>query len=408
MTLLRTTPAVALTSAIVLTTLTALTASALPAHAGSSDPWVRSWGANTVGQLGNGNTVQQTTPTAVQGIARADVQELSAGGTEAVTTPAAPATTFAIALLKDGTVRSWGSNRDGQLGNGTTTNDDHPAAVAKLSGISHVSAGLNHALAVQGGRVLSWGGNGSGQLGNGTTSATASTTPVAVQSLSGIDKVGAGCDFSVALHKNGTVWAWGSGADGRLGNGATAASNIPKQVKDLADVESISVGCRHVLARTTDGTVKAWGHNNKGQLGNDTIATTGAENHSKVPVDVQFLDSVAKVSATASSSFAILSDASVSAWGDNAGFLLGDRTTIDRTTPVPIETPLGVKDIAGSAEHTLAVLDNGSVVAWGTNAGGQLGNGSTTSSAEPVQTLPPGSDVSRVAAAINARSSFAY
>ncbi|MEV7541094.1 chromosome condensation regulator RCC1 [Streptomyces sp. NPDC089915] len=389
-------------------TLTALATSALTAHADSSDPWVRSWGSNTGSQLGNGNTVQQLTPANVLGIARQDVQELGAGGAEGTGsgTTATPGTAFAVALLKDGTVMSWGSNTSGQIGNGTTTAQAAPAAVAGLSGISHVAAGLNHALAVRNGRVLSWGSNTSGQLGNGVAGADpggVQRTPVPVQSLDRVVDVGAGCDFSVALRDNGTVWAWGSAADGRLGNDDDKTnSSTPKQVKALTDVVGISVGCGHVLALAADGTVKAWGKNSDGQLGNDSRA------QSAVPVTVQYLDSVAKVAATTNGSFAILDDGSLKAWGDNNSGQLGDGYTDDRTTAVPIDAVQGVKEIAGGPDHTIAALDNGSVVAWGANANGQLGNGSLVSSAAPTVSLPAGSDISHVSAATNGRSSFAY
>ncbi|MFF4013147.1 RCC1 domain-containing protein [Streptomyces sp. NPDC001717] len=398
------------TTTVTLTTALALTALGAPtftARADSSNPWVRSWGNNSGAQLGNGNTQQQLTPTNVLGIARQDVQELAAGGTDATTgTPATAATAFAVALLKDGTVMSWGANTSGQVGNGTLTIQYAPAAVAGLSGVSHVAAGLNHALAVQNGRVLSWGGNASGQLGNGVTAADpggVQKTPVRVQSLDRVVDIGAGCDFSVALRDNGTVWAWGSGSDGRLGTGAEANSNTPKQVKDLADVVAISVGCNHVLALAADGTVKSWGRNTDGQLGNDSTTK------SAVPVTVQYLDSVARVSATTNGSFAVLDDGSVRGWGDNNSGQLGDGSTDDRTTAVPIDSVRGVKEIAGGPDHTIAALDNGSVIAWGSNAGGQLGNGSgSTASTSPVVALPPGSDISHVAAPTNGKSGYAY
>ncbi|MEU4105023.1 hypothetical protein AB0F16_31375 [Streptomyces tanashiensis] len=151
-------------STLLLTTLTAVTALAAPclsAHAAGTDPWVRAWGENAQGQLGNGSVLAQQTPAAVTGITRDDVRELSGGGGGA----AAAANPFAVALLKDGTVKSWGNNATGQLGNGTLTAQSFPATVAGLSGVSEVSAGLNHVLAVKGGRVLAWGSNASKQLG---------------------------------------------------------------------------------------------------------------------------------------------------------------------------------------------------------------------------------------------------
>ncbi|MFD3653681.1 RCC1 domain-containing protein [Streptomyces sp. NPDC058620] len=381
-------------------TLAALAAPCLPAHAAPSDPWVRAWGINNLGQLGNSTYVNQQTPADVQGIARDSVREMSGGGD-------ADKNSFAIALLKDGTVKSWGANLTGQLGNGTLVAQPFPGAVAGLSGVSEVSAGSNHVLAVRGGRVLSWGSNAKGQLGNGVTAADPAgvqKTPVDVQSLNKVKDVGAGCDFSVALRQDGTVWAWGDGANGRIGNGdnTNVARNTPQRVKDLEDIVSISVGCAHVLALTADGTVRSWGKNTEGELGNDSMAD------SNVPVDVHHLDGVAKISANAYTNFAILDDASVSAWGKNDVGQLGDDTTTIRTTPVPIAPLQGATEVVSGFDYTVAALDDGSVISFGANANAQLGDGTVTATRKPVTVLPAGSGVAHVAAATTGKSTFAY
>ncbi|WKD31119.1 RCC1 domain-containing protein [Streptomyces xanthophaeus] len=377
-------------------TLTALTAATpcLSAQAAGTDPWIRAWGDNARGQLGNGSVLAQQTPAAVVGVTRDDVRELVAGGGDA--------NAFAIALLRDGTVKSWGANLTGQLGNGTTTNQSFPATVTNLSGVTEVSAGASHALAVKGGRVLAWGDNAKKQLGTGLDTTNPHKTPVDVQSLDKVRDVGAGCDFSVALRQDGTVWTWGSGANGRLGNGEDTDQATPQKVPDLADAESISVGCDHVLALTADGTVKAWGKNAEGQLGNDSTAD------SNKPVDVAHLDAVAKVFATSASGFAVLDDGSVAGWGKNTEGQLGDGTKANRTTPVPLDHLKGVQDVDGGADFTLAALDDGSVVGWGANALGQLGDGSTTAPTSPTNALPPGSQITHVSATLTGKSGFAY
>ncbi|MGW4055682.1 RCC1 domain-containing protein [Streptomyces sp. NPDC004779] len=372
---------------------------AAPAHAEPRDPWVRAWGLNIGGQLGNGTTLDRTTPGSVTGLARADVRELSAGGFNSNLS-------FALALLTDGTVLSWGGNTSGQLGDGGTAQRGFPAAVAGLSGVSTVAAaGGPFALAVRDGRVLAWGTNAYGQLGNGLTTpdgAGSTTRPTGVQSLDGVEDVSGGCEHSVALRKDGTVWTWGRNSVGQLGNGGDTDRNTPQKVPGLDDVVAVAAGCLHTLALTADGTVKAWGHNAKGQLGD------ARTEHSKVPVDVQHLDGVAKVFAGAYQSYAVMRDGSVRAWGWNGLGQLGDGTTTDRTTPVPLPLPDGVLEIAGGWQHALAVLADGSVVAWGDNGNGQLGNGTTAASLAPVTALPAGSGSARVAASVANKSSYAY
>ncbi|MFF3608449.1 RCC1 domain-containing protein [Streptomyces sp. NPDC002463] len=366
-----------------------------PAHAEPRDPWARAWGLNTAGQLGNGTTLNQQTPSSVQGLARSDVREFAAGGGNNVNS-------FGLALLHDGTVQAWGGNSNGQLGNGTTTGQGFPAAVAGLSDVSRVAAGVHFAFAVRGGRVLAWGDNAFGQLGNGATDSAATTRPVSVQSLDKVKDIAAGCYHAAALREDGTVWTWGRNTDGQLGTGSTADRNTPKKVPGVVDAVAIAIGCYHTLALTADGTVKAWGRGTYGQLGNDDTDSSPS------PVDVKHLDGVARIYSGSYHNFAVLDDGSVRAWGWNAGGQLGDGTAVNRTTPVPAPALSGVQELAGGWKHTLAVLDDGSVLAWGDNSSGQLGDGTTTSSLTPVVALPPGSGTTRVAASTVWQSSYAY
>lgn len=377
-------------------TLLALALAATPATAEPRDPWVRSWGLNTAGQLGNGATLDQQTPSAVQGLARSDVRALAGGGGN-------NGNSFALALLHDGTVQAWGGNSHGQLGNGTTTAQGFPTTVTGLSGVSRVAAGVHFAFAVRGGRVLAWGDNAFGQLGNGATDSAATTRPVAVQSLNKVKEVAAGCYHAAALREDGTVWTWGRNTDGQLGIGSTTDQNTPKKVPDLVDAVAIAIGCHHTLALTADGTVKAWGRGSYGQLGNDSTDSSPS------PVDVRHLDDVARIYGGGYHNVAVLDDGSLRAWGWNTAGQLGDGTTVDRTTPVPLSAPAlsGVQALAGGWKHTLAVLDDGSVLAWGDNSSGQLGDGTTTGSLTPVTALPPGSGATRVAASTVWKSSYA-
>ncbi|MDV5148785.1 chromosome condensation regulator RCC1 [Streptomyces sp. SBC-4] len=376
--------------------LAALVLATAPAHAEPRDPWVRAWGQNNSGQLGNGTTLDQLTPSAVKGLAREDVRELASGGwtTNQV---------FALALLRDGTLQSWGGNVSGQLGDGTTVNRAFPAAVAGLSGVTGIAAGLDFSMALRGGRVLSWGSDAFGQLGNGLPDPSGATTlPVAVQSLNRVKAISAGCQFALALREDGTVWTWGRNHEGQLGIGSLTDRNTPQRVAGLENIVAVKAGCRHALALTSDHTVKAWGRNGSGELGNDST------DPSTVPVDVKHLDHVAEIFAGPYHNLALLDDGSVRSWGENWAGQLGDGTKVKRTTPVPLPRLSGVSSLLGGWNFTLALLDDQSVLAWGENDLGQLGDGSTTSSLTPVVALPPGSGTTRLASATAWKSSYAY
>ena len=101
-----------------------------------------------------------------------------------------------------------GDGRYGQLGDGTTTGSSLPVAVSELSGVTAVSAGGEHGLALlSNGTVMAWGDNDEGELGNGTTGGRCDV-PVPVSGLSGVTAISAGTRYSLALLSNGTVMAW--------------------------------------------------------------------------------------------------------------------------------------------------------------------------------------------------------
>ena len=147
-----------------------------------------------------------------------------------------------LALKADGTVWAWGSNDDGQLGDGTTTLRPTPVQVCGLTGVVAVAARGFHSLSLKAdGTVWAWGDNELGQLGDGTTASR--TTPVQVAGLTGIVAIAAGSLHSLALKGDGTVWAWGSNDQGQLGDGSsqirtTPAQTIPPGSPDLSVVKS--------------------------------------------------------------------------------------------------------------------------------------------------------------------------
>ncbi|MFB7369465.1 RCC1 domain-containing protein [Streptomyces sp. NPDC056222] len=355
-------------SAGLLVLLTTLAAFALPAPmAAAQAQRVESWGDNGVGQLGDGTDTDRHTPVTVSGLTAAGVTGLAAGRIHG------------LALLSNGTVKAWGHNFFGQLGDGTTTNHPTPGGVRELSGVTAVAAGCGHSLALlSDGTVRAWGDNALGQLGIGVTGGT-STTPVPVSGLSKVTAVATSCDHSLALLSDGTVRAWGGNSTGQLGNGTTTDSNVPVPVSGLGGVRDIAAGFNHSLARLANGTVRAWGGNSTGQLGNGTTAD------SNVPVPVSGLGGVRDVAAGGFFSLARLANGTVRAWGNNSNGELGNGSAVGESpVPVPVSGLGGVRDIAAGSSHSLARLANGTVRAWGGNSTGQLGNGTTDDSNVPV------------------------
>jgi VCBS repeat-containing protein len=330
-----------------------------------ADGSVWTWGDNRYGQLGDGTTNTRPEPAQVTGLS----------GVVAVAT----GDWHTVALRSDGTVWAWGAN-GGQLGDGTTTERWVPVQVIGLSGVVAVAAKANHTVALKSdGTVWTWGGNNYGQLGDGTN--IPRSQPGQVAGLSGITAIAAGGSQTVALKSDGTVWAWG--------NNAFTVQWQPVQVTGLSGITAIAAGELHTVALKNDGTVCAWGENALGQLGDGT--TTG----SPQPVQVMGLSGVTAVSAGVYHTVALRSDGTVWAWGNNPSGQLGDGTTTNRSQPVQVTGLSGAASISGGYGHTIALKIDGTVWAWGYNGNGQLGDGTWTNHASPIQ-VPgfPGTEAS--------------
>jgi len=278
--------------------VTAIAAGGNHSLALKDDGTVWAWGYNGQGQLGSGiGTGEMEYPNPMQ-------VELSAGDPFGSVVDIAAGYNSSFALKNDGTLWAWGHNDDGQLGDGTDTNRRNPVQVMASEGVPFVgvvavSSGPHHTLALKSdGTIWAWGSNNNGELGDGGN-VQRSAYPVQVKAsngvpLSGVTAIAAGgsdgsaSGFSLALKNDGTVWAWGQNGYGKLGNGDDANENQknPVQVMASAGVPLSGVAAiaaskyHHTLALKDDGAVWAWGKNNDGQLGN------GTETPSGIPVQV--------------------------------------------------------------------------------------------------------------------------
>jgi alpha-tubulin suppressor-like RCC1 family protein len=327
-----------------------------------ADKKVWAWGRNDKGQLGNGTaTGISNVPLLVSGLP--PIKAIAAG------------TSHSLALGVDGTVWAWGDNASGQLGDGTTLQRTVPVPVAIPGGAMAISAGLSHSLAVgSDGKIYAWGANGSGQIGNGTTS-TRQTTPVAISLPSSATAVSAGWFHSMALGSDGKVWTWGRNDRGQIGNGVASATNqlTPYEVSLTHAATAIAAGANHSLALLSNHSAVAWGMNTSGQIGNGVAASA-----QPVPVSVGLPGTLTSIAAGANHSLAIDSSGRAWAWGQNGQGRLGDGTTTQRNSPVPVTGLNDALALSGGAGHTLALRPGCPFWAWGDNASGQLGDGTTT------------------------------
>ena len=230
-----------------------------------------------------------------------------------------------IALKNNGTVWSWGSNSNGQLGTGNGQDSSIPVKIPGLEDISQLSVGANHCLALKSdGTVWAWGSNSKGQLGIGGSSLT---VPAQIPGISNIAIIEAGYNHSLAISQSGQVWAWGDNSAGQLGRDTTATpSNVPGRVTGLADVKSIAAGYDFSLALTSDGSLYSWGGNSYGQLG--IGSTTGVSTPSKVA------NTYKSIAAGYYHCIGITQDGKIYTWGGNEKGQLGTGDLINHNTPV--------------------------------------------------------------------------
>ncbi len=338
---------------------------------------VKAWGYNYAGQLGIGNTIDQSTPTLITNLD--SVKQLSTGQSET------------LALLEDGTVKAWGLNSSGQLGLGDLLSRKVPTIIPSLSGVKQLSLGEKYALALmEDGTVKAWGYNIYGQLGLGDT--TSRSTPTTIPGLNDVRQLSVGQYHAMALLENGTVKAWGYNNYGQLGMGDTVNRSTPTIIPGLSGVKQINSGYSHTLALMVDGTVKAWGYNNYGQLG------LGDTTNRSTPTTVTSLPGgVRQLSGGFSFSLALMEDGRISAWGYNNYGQLGLGDTTNRSTPTLISGMSNIRQLSAGQSYSLALAEDGIVRAWGFNNVGQLGLGDKTNRTTPT-TIANQSGISKLSA----------
>jgi len=186
-------------------------------------------------------------------------------------------------------------------------------------------------------------------------------------------EISAGSFHSLAIKKDGTLWAWG--ASGLVGDGTGYNRNIPIRLGATSDTNwsKISAGGSHSLAIKKDGTLWAWGGNNKGQLGigtNDPTNTPITLSPIKIGTDTNW----SKISAgIGEHSLALKTDGTLWSWGVNNYGQLGEGTTKDRNTPTQIGTDTNWIQVSAGGLHSHAIKTDGTLWSWGGNTNGQLG-----------------------------------
>lgn len=307
---------------------------------------------------------------------------------------------FTLVVKGDGSVVGWGRDTDGQAARPPSPTREITAPVSiELPGKAlQVALGESTQYALlDDGSVVAWGTNDEGQLGNGPMGASGelgrypkpSVTPVSVTGLKEIIQVAAGSKHGVALRRDGTVWAWGRRDNGEIGDGAPTGLRPlraigPTRVPGVEGITQIAVDGSHNLALRSDGRVMSWGSNRNGELGVGTRLTGWT------PAEVTGLDRVVAIAAGiggggAGSSGAVRDDGSVWMWGTNTSAQMGngqgpmspDDPGGRNLVPVPVKGVAGAKRLSIGGGHVAALLEDGTLRSWGHDGWGQIGVGTS-------------------------------
>jgi len=337
---------------------------------------IKCWGRNHKGQLGDETYTDSNNPVEVSGITTA--------------TSIALGDFHSCALLTGGSVKCWGMNNRGQLGDGTSGTDRNtPVPVLDITNVTSIALGGDHSCALlTDGSIKCWGKNDFGQLGDG--SRTDRLTPVGGPVFETATKIAAGNYHVCVVLMDGTLRCWGMGDWGRLGDGTVLGSrtyrNTPVEVDSITTARDISLG-EHSCAVLNNGEAKCWGHGGFGRLGN------GQTSHAYSPVPVSEITTATSIAVGREHSCALLTGGKVKCWGTNSNGQLGDGISTGITLAVDV-SGITAMSIASGWYYSCAVLTDGSVKCWGKNSFGQLGDGTTTQRTTPVNVLGSPCDAS--------------
>lgn len=315
-----------------------------------------------------------------------------------------------LVVKEDGTVWAWGENKFGQLGIGTTQDTTIPMQIKSADGTGFFSGaiaveayGSTNYILKDDGTVWRLSSNVvlptqiSGSTSDtiltgivsmaknlalkddGTVWTMGTTTSSQVAGIDSVKKIAKDSLHSMALKTDGTVWVWGGNQFGQLGDGTTVSKSTPQQVSGLTDVQDIAAGYGLSLAVKNDGTVWAWGWNSYGQVGNDSQMDVRTPTQVIGESGTGYLQNVVRVSAGFDCSYALKSDGTVCAWGNNMYGQLGIGNQRTKLVPVPVQSSnggllTGVIELNGTTNKCLAVRDDGSMWVWGENSNLALGD----------------------------------
>jgi alpha-tubulin suppressor-like RCC1 family protein len=338
----------------------------------------RLWGWGTQ-NLGDNTSISRSSP----------VQTVSAGTNW-------KQVSYSSGIKTDGTLWLWGRGFAGHLGDNTTINKSSPVqTISSGTNWKQVSRGSNFAAAIKtDGTLWLWGENANGGLGINIALTPRSSPVQTISSGTNWKQVSVFINHTAAIKTDGTLWLWGTGSNGLLGNDSIAARSSPVQtVSSGTNWKQVSAGACHTVAIKTDGTLWNWGAAGAGSLGNNSTINRSSP--------VQTVSSGTNWKQVAAGNYhvqAIKTDGTLWGWGCSVLGQLGDGAFIsNKSSPVQtVSSGNNWKEVSAGFGHTSAIKTDGTLWVWGFNYGGCLGDGTRTDRNSPVQTVMGGNNWKQV------------
>ena len=348
----------------------------------ANDYSLKCWGVNDFSSIINSAVQNYPIPVPVPPFSASSVVQVAVGWQHTC-----------VLMTSRANVKCWGSNSNGQIGDGTFVDRATPTDVVSLGGknISQISAGsMFTCVLFSDGTMKCWGDNAAAQIGTGTTDASGNPTPSAVSTPSSVANTGGivvqmalGSEHVCIILSTGTVKCWGSNIGTACGTGTWDESlfqasppfvTVANTISNLGGtVQQISCGAFHtcILLSSPASSVKCWGRNNEAQLAADPTALT----YSASPVTIYGLSTSKSIGCGKEHTCAALTDGSVKCWGSGIDCSLGSDTGgMFSTAPLSVSLAAGrtAKSVTAGrifASATCVVLDDNSLMCWGIFSG---------------------------------------